>query len=162
MYLWLMSNSQPWSEALLRGYIRTKTRSWHVHLPKPGDWVLLHSPKKAWPDWFMLPWMIDKKLNIDITKLPKGGIVGIAKTEIVGPTNQIMPEEDKKYFQYGHGPEMSTSCAKPQSICFTDIKRLPFFPCKGSQVPTKKISAEIREYVKHNFKTIFSQSTEEE
>ena len=54
---WMMSNRQPWVEALLRGLITTKTRDHGVALPPVGATVFLHAGKKLWDGWQFLKWI---------------------------------------------------------------------------------------------------------
>jgi len=134
--VWMISNRQPWPEALLRGLISCKTRSVAVHLPPCGATVYLHASKALWRGWRDLWWV--EKHGIDVPNLPRGGIVGVATLSENGLTRSIMQEKDAAYFYCGWN-----FCGAEQTMYFTDVRRTPFIPCRGAQVPTRKLPAEV-------------------
>lgn len=153
---WMMSNRQPWVEALLRGIIRSKTRSLKVTLPPVGSGVFLHASQAMWKYWYGLQGVFDGFAATDppiyppadILALPRGGVVGFAIVEAVGPTMETMPAEDRHCFivnDYilGEG-HIQWDCADSQTIVFRNVVRLPFIPCRGAQVPTRKLPPELR------------------
>jgi len=134
---WMISNRQPWPWALINGLISTKTRSPAVHLPPVGATVYLHASKALWRGWRNLWWIQELRLNV--TGLRRGGVVGVATVKAVGPTMAVMPARDLEYFQVELGDGKTWSCADQQSIVFQDIRALTFFPCRGAQVPTRRL-----------------------
>lgn len=142
--IWMMSNRQPWVEALLRGWITSKTRSPFVHLPPVGATVYLHASKTPWGYWKELAWV--RRAEIDVRQLPRGGVAGCARVIAIGPTSTTMPENDREYFRVGDDWG-SWSCADYMTIVFEDIVRLPFLPCRGALVPTRKLPPELTRLV---------------
>jgi hypothetical protein len=133
---WMMSNRQPWPWALVNGLIRTKTRSVYVSLPPIGATVYLHASKALWFAWRDLSWVQDFRL--DVPRLDRGGIVGVATVSITGPTWDVMPGRDMLYFEMNNGMR-TWSCADERSIVFKNIRAVEFFPCPGAQVPTRRL-----------------------
>lgn len=149
MEIWIMSNQQPWVEALLKGFMRTKTRKMTVTLPPADSLVFLHASKTLWPDWNMLSW----RNEIDLKNIRKGGVCGMGLVEKVGSTKEVMPKEDRKYFDL----KLSWgSCAGPQSILFKKVKEIPFIPCKGSRVPARVLPQPVKDFMKKNETKIHS------
>lgn len=137
---WLMSNRQPWVEALIRGLIRSKTRSMSVHLPPVGATVWLHASKMLWSGYDALPWV--RQHNIDVPRLPRGGVVAVATVAAVGRTRDVMPPEDRELFRLGAHPD-ARSCAGPQTIVFDNVRRVEFVECRGAQTPTCNLPTAI-------------------
>jgi hypothetical protein len=134
--IWMISNRQPWPYALTEGLITSKTRSAAVHLPPVCSTVLLHASKTLWRGWRNLWWV----LGVDVRALPRGGVVAVANLAVKGPTGIAMPPDDRKYFDV----EADTvggrwSCAGPMTMVFSNIRPVAFIPCRGAQVPTRKI-----------------------
>lgn len=140
METWMISNRQPWPEALVRGLITSKTRSAAVHLPPVGSRVYLHASKALWKFWRGLGWV--EYYKIDVPNLPRGGIVAVATLARVGPTSTTMPAADHRFFdvyEVGGG----WCCAGEVTMVFKDVKPLTFIPCRGAQVPTRKLPEEL-------------------
>ena len=146
--IWMMSNRQPWPEALLRGLITCKTRSLAVNLPPVGATVYLHASKALWVGWQNLRWV--NTFGIDMAALDRGGVVGVATVAAAGLTDDIMPQREMVFFDVYEGRGSYWNCADGASIQFKDIQRLPFIPCRGAQVPTRKLPPELQMWlVKH-------------
>jgi hypothetical protein len=139
--VWMISNRQPWVELLARGLIRSKTRSVMVTLPPVGATVYLHASKALWSGWRNLVWL--EKRPILVTALPRGGVVARAHLVAVGPTKFMMPAADRAYFEVRDDPFGIYSCADEMTMVFDDVVRLPFIPCRGSLVPTRKLPPEL-------------------
>ncbi len=139
--IWMISNRQPWVEALLRGIITSKTRSLAVTLPPVGAQVYLHASKALWRDWRDLWWL--DKFGIDMAAIQRGGVCGVAIVAAKGLTTDVMPRKDQPYFEM-RGQFQPWSCTDRQTIVFKDIYRLPFIPCRGSLVPTRKLPPELK------------------
>ena len=142
--IWIMSNRQPWVEALARGLIRTKTRSYAVWLPPIGAIVFLHASKALWQEWKGLEWA----KNMDVPNLPRGGIYAVATVEKICDSHD-MPERDWPYFYYYDSfYEEEECCAGDRAIVFRNVKRIPFIPCRGVQSPSRKLPPELEEEIK--------------
>jgi len=139
--IWMISNRQPWVEALVRGYITSKTRSAAVYLPKSGDTVFLHASKALWACYKDLPWTKD----IDVKNLPRGGVVAVAKVKGV-VDRDFMPKSDRPYFMVRESDGYEWNCADHRVVIFEDIKPIEFLPCRGAQVPVKKLPQELMDY----------------
>lgn len=142
MEQWMMSNQQPWVEALLRGFITTKTRSPRVHLPPVGARVFLHASTTLWPGRCSLSWV--HRYSIDVPKLPRGVVVGVADVIAVGPSKTVMPEDERWYFATCDG---RSSCAGPVSIRFSNVRKLPPIECRGTQQPTRKLPIQLQNWL---------------
>ena len=146
--IWMMSNRQPWVEALLCGLIRIKSRSLNVALPPPGSIVFLHASKALWSDYRFLPWA--DKMNVQ--HLQKGGICGVARCIEVAPIWDLKYnyDNDSPLFDLYRDGEYWTCCLDDQIIVFDHIRRLPFIPCRGVITPTtklpKELMAELKKY----------------
>jgi hypothetical protein len=142
--MWMISNRQPWVYALTHGLIRSKTRSDAVWLPPEGATVFLHASKAMWQPWRWLWWAC----NLKPRELQRGGICAVATLERVGPTDEIMPEQDKRYFRIPAGVEPGYySVANSQTMLFANIHNIDFIPCRGAQVPTRKLPREVTEWL---------------
>lgn len=164
--VWMISNRQPWVEALLCGLISCKTRSAGVHLPPCRALVYLHASKALWRGWRNLWWV--EAHGIDVPELPRGGVVGVATLIAKGPTEVMMSVEDAEYFSFEpwddcdrrrlfYGLSMSSivaawgCCAGEQTMRFENVRRTPFIACRGAQVPTRKLPPELRAWHEANF-----------
>lgn len=136
METWMISNRQPWVYALVNGLITSKTRSRNVSLPPVGATVLLHASKALWVGWRRLFWTA----LLDVKGMNRGGIVAVAKLVDKGLTPEVMPAADYLYFELD-GLSWR-SCAGPATMVFADLRPLEFIPCRGFQVPTRKIPAD--------------------
>jgi len=162
--IWMMSNRQPWVEALLRGIIRRKSRSINVALPPVGSVVFFHASKTLWKGWEGL--YLTNKIK-DIKNLPRGGVCGVGQCIFTGlkdsdeyealalPLNKtILPDEEYFMFDvYEWNPtkeewQFLYSCLDDQIIVFDKIQRIPFISCRDSQVPTKKLPPELTKAIK--------------
>ena len=154
--IWMMSNRQPWTEGLIRGTVKVKSRSLNVSLTTVGSIVFLHASQALWVDWKYLPWV----KNMDVKNLPRGGVYGMGYCVMTGlvwedEIHKIM--FDELYYEpfelYDEG-EYWTSCLDEQVIIFDRIQKIPFIPCKGSQTPTKKLPKELKEAIEQNPKWV--------
>jgi len=148
---WMLSNRQPWVEGLLRGYFHCKTRSLNVNLPPEGATVFLHASKALWRGWKELPWIAE--YGIDPRRLDRGGVCGVAQLIRVGPTPDIMPRADRRFFQVvpPKHPEFTWNCADDMAMYFDGIKRIPFIPCRGAMVPTRKLPTELLAWIQEGY-----------
>ncbi len=121
--LWLFSNRQPWTEAVVQGLIQTKTRN--QFYMKPNDLVLLHASTQMWKGWGHLPWCWNNRVE----DFERGGVCGIAHVQSVGHTAITMPEQDRQFFVLDNG----FNCAMTQSVVFDDVIRIPLIVCNGAQ-----------------------------
>lgn len=146
--VWMMSNQQPWTTAVVDGLITCKTRGWGTYLPKPDDLVFLHASKGLWPLWKDLR-LVREGIIPDVPNLPRGGVIGYATVDAVGYRPEILPTAESKWFDVFF-PEPSTvldyNCADVQVIRFRDVHRTPFIECKGAQTPRKVLPPEVRSY----------------
>lgn len=133
METWMISNRQPWVYALVNGLITSKTRSVHVSLPPVGSTVLLHASKALWQGWQRLSWTA----TLDVKAMDRGGIVAVAKLVNKGLSPMVMPAVDYPYFVLDGISWLS--CAAPVTMVFDEIRPLQFIPCRGAQVPTRRI-----------------------
>jgi hypothetical protein len=129
--LWLISNRQPWVEALMRGWISCKTRSIFVNLPPVNSIVFLHASKALWSGWQDLYWTE----GLDVKNLPRGGVIGVTRVVAVGLTRDILTRVEGLWWQLRAG----RNCADEQTIRVAKPVAIPFFPCRGSLVPTRKL-----------------------
>jgi len=146
METWMISNRQPWPEALLQGWITCKTRSEAVYLPPVGAIVFLHASKALWQGWKNLPWT----KNVTVQGLDRGGVVGVAKLKATGHTNLLMPTKEMDFFMVTEPDGYVWCCADFATMVFEDVKRLPFIPCRGAQVPTRKLPKELEDWLSRN------------
>lgn len=140
MAMWMMSNRQPWTHAVVKGMIRTKTRN--KLSMKPNDIVWLHASIAPWELHYRLNWPRTSQ-NI-VWNLPRGGVYGVGLVEAVGPTEDVMPPEDRGYFDvmpYHDNPGFN--CAMPVSVRFSRVIELPQVICPGRQNPVKKLPDEL-------------------
>jgi len=145
--IWMISNRQPWPEVLALGLITSKTRSFAVNLPPVGATVFLHASIVLWRDWKSLWWV--KKHGIDMASIQRGGIVAVATVKANGRTSEVMPREDKKFFEC-EDFSGTWDCADEQTIVFENVQPIPFIRCKGSLVPTRKLPAELAAWLRKN------------
>lgn len=135
METWMISNRQPWVEAIVQGWITGKTRSIYVNLPPVGAIVYLHASKSLWSGWHGL-WWVDK-YHVDVPNLPRGGIVAVATVADIGWSEDLLRGQEK-FWQADWG-----SCMDVRAILFEDVKPVGFIPCRGSLVPTRKLPPEL-------------------
>ena len=155
MATWIMSNRQPWTEMVVKGHIRTKTRN--ATSIASGDIVFLHASKALWQGWQNLAFFADMPMGEewDVKKLPRGGVYGVGLVERVGITPHTMPPEDyEKFTMYDtddfddyQSPELDWNCAMYMSIVFSKVIELPFVACRGVQQPARKLPEELQKAI---------------
>lgn len=136
MQVWMMSNRQPWTEAVISGIISSKTRD-NLWI-KTGDLVFLHASLSLWSGWDRLSWT----KGMDVKSLPRGVVYGLAHVMQVGDTRLIMPKADRVNFVVrDFGTERF--CGMSMTVLFDHVVKLPQITVRGLQQPSKKLPKEL-------------------
>ena len=117
---------QAWRRTALKHWETTRTDN-------PGAIVFLHASKALWSGWRDLWWAED----IDVPRLPRGGVIGVARLQSTGGSDEMIPPRERTYFKVGPFP--GRDCADVQCLWFGPPRRLKFYPCRGTLVPTRKV-----------------------
>ena len=143
--IYMMSNRQPWVFALTEGLISCKTRNAGISLPKAGSTVFLHASKAMWSGWKNLCWV--QHGNISSKDMVRGAVVGLATVLQVGKTKDIMPFQERLYFDVIGRHSTIWNCAAEQTIRFGKITLIDPIYCNGALRPVRKLPHELQDFV---------------
>jgi len=141
--IWIMSNRQPWTEAVINGLISSKTR--HAIWIQPGDLVFLHASVALWNSWRYLDWA----KHLDVKNMPRGVVYGLAHAAAIGDTFLTMPEADRSKFVV-RDYWRERFCGMETTIVFENVVRLPEIKVRGLQQPSKKLPPELVAAIANN------------